>query len=65
MNYLIVNELIYKSSTQPSYRKNSFRYFLTEKGFKFWADLEQHLEPVGYKAVLSGSRKISRKPLLK
>ena len=39
MNYLIVNGLTYKSSTQPSYRKNSFRYFLTEKGFKFWADL--------------------------
>jgi predicted transcriptional regulator len=65
MNYLIVNELIYKSSNQPSYRNSSFRYFLTEKGFKLWADLGQHLEPIGYKAVLSGSRKTSRKPLLK
>ena len=65
VNYLIVNELIYKSSTQPSYRKNYFRYYLTEKGLKFWADLGQHLEPIGYKAVLSGSRKISRNPHLK
>jgi predicted transcriptional regulator len=65
MNYLIINELIYKSSTQPRYRENSFRYYLTEKGFKLWADLGQHLEPLGYKSVLSCSRKISRKPLLK
>ena len=65
MNYLFVNELIYKSSTQPSYRKNSFRYYLTKKGFKFRANLGHHLKPLGYKAVLSGSRKMSRKPLLK
>ena len=66
MNYLIINELIYQeSSTQPSYRMNSFRYYLTEKGFKFWANLGRHLERVGYKAVLSCSRKISRNPLLK
>lgn len=65
MNYLIVNELIYKSSIRPSYRKNSFSYYLTEKGFKFWADLGHHLELLGYRTVLSGSRKRSRKPLLK
>jgi len=65
MNYLMINKFVYKSSTHSSYRKNSFRYFLTKKGFKFCANLAQHLEPVGYKAVLSGSRNISRKPLLK